>query len=235
MKVYRHIPQCDPLLVEAVGRFSVADLHESMDVMAGRMALFGPAIRPINPGLRAVGQAVTAFLFPGDGLLGHKAVQLIKPGQILVVANGGAGPQTMFAELVALAAEAAGARGAVVEGHVRDVEALRTMQFPVWASGVYAGHTGKNGPGFVNVPIVCGGVRVEPGDIIVADDDGVICIPPALAHSVIAKAKARAEREVQIRAAVGGGKVLFDILNLQAALDNAGVEEVEGTWQTDKG
>ena len=233
MKVYRRIPECDPMLVDEVGKFSVADLHESMDVIAGRMALFGPAIRPINPGVRIVGQAVTAFLFPGDGLLGHKAVQLIKPGQILVVANGSAGPQTMFAELVALAAQAAGARGAVVEGHVRDSEALRAMRYPVWASGVYAGHTEKNGPGAVNVPIVCGGVRVEPGDIVVADDDGVIRIPPGLARAAVEKAKARAAREVSIRAAISEGKVLFEMLNLQAALEKAGVEEIDGTWKSD--
>ena len=232
MKIYHRIPECDPELLEEVGKYGVADLHESMDVIAGRMALFGPAIRPVNPGTRMVGQAVTAFLFPGDGLLGHKAVQLIKPGQVLVVANGGAGPQTMFAELVALAARAAGARGAVVEGYVRDTQALRAMQFPVWASGVYAGHTGKSGPGAVNVPMVCAGVHVDPGDIIVADDDGVICIPLAAAKSAVEKAKIRADREVKIRAAIRAGSVLFEILGLQATLDTAGVEEIEDTWQS---
>ena len=229
-KVYRRIPECDPALVAEAGKYSVADLHEAMDVMAGRMALFSPQIRPLNPDLRVSGQAVTAFVYPGDGLLGHKAVQLIKPGQVLVVSNGGAGPQTMFAELVGLAALKAGAVGAVVEGCVRDTEALRRMRFPVWSSGVHSNHTNKGGPGCVNVPVVCGGVRVDPGDIIVADDDGVICIPPAQIKPVLEKARARAEREVRIRAAIEAGEVLFDILKLQAALDDAGVEEIDGVW-----
>jgi 4-hydroxy-4-methyl-2-oxoglutarate aldolase len=226
-KVYRQIPLCDPALVEEAGRYSVAELHESMEIIPGRMALFGGDIRPLNPGIRVAGQAVTAFVFPGDGLLGHKAVQLIKPGQILVVANGGSGPQTMFAELVALAARKAGARGAIVESCVRDVEALREMRFPVWSSGVHCGHTGKAGPGSVNIPIVCAGVRVDPG---VADDDGAICLPPALALATFARARLRAEREVKIRAAIDEGKVLFDILKLQEALAASGVEEIEGTW-----
>ena len=230
-KVYRQIPVCDPALVEEAGKYSVADLHESMDPIPGRMALFDAAIRPVNSGLRIAGQAVTAFVFPGDGLLGHKAVQLIKPGQILVVANGGSHPQTMFGEVVALAAGKAGARGAIVEGCVRDVQALRAMRFPVWSSGVYCGHTNKSGPGSVNVPIVCAGVRVEPGDIIVADDDGVICIPPALVRPIVERARLRAAGEARIRTAIDEGKVLFDVLNLQAALEASGVEEIDGTWQ----
>ena len=227
--VYRRIPKCDPGLVEAASAISVADLHEAMDIVPGRMALMNGSIQPLNPGLRIAGQAVTAYCFPFDGLLAHKAVSMVGPGQILVFANGGSGPQTMFAELIGLAARQKGAVGAVVEGCVRDTEALRAMRFPVWASGVYAGHTGKSGPGSVNVPIVVGGVRIEPGDIIVADDDGVICIPPLLMPAVLEKAKARAAREVKIRAAISEGKTLFDLLGLQATLEAAGVEEIDGT------
>lgn len=229
-KIYRRIPECDPALVDAAGQYSVADLHEAMDVIPGRMALFGPEFRPLNPGIHISGQAVTAYVFPGDGLLGHKAVELVRPGQILVFANGGSGPQVMLGELIALAARKAGARGAIAESCIRDAAALREMQFPVWSRGVYAGHTGKSGPGYVNAPIVCGSVRVDPGDIIVADDDGVICIPPALMPSVIEKAKARAEREVKVRAAIGEGKVLFDMQKLQSVLDAAGAEEIDAVW-----
>ena len=229
-RIYRRIPECDPALVEEAGRYSVADLHESFDVVPGRMALFAPDIRPLNPGLHVAGQAVTAYVYPGNGLFGHKAISLIQPGQVLVVANSGAAPHTMFAELVGLAARKAGAVGAVIEGTVRDTAALREMRFPIWSRGVHANHTEKNGPGAVNVPVVCGGVRVDPGDIIVADDDGVICIPPADAPAVFAKARARAEREVKVRAAIEGGQRLFDLLNLQATRDAAGVEEVDGAW-----
>ena len=231
-KVYLRIPECDPALVLEASKYSVADLHESMDIMAGRTALFGPELRPLNAGVRIAGQAVTAFVYPGDALFAHKAVQLIKAGQVLVVANGGAGPQTMFAELVALAVRKAGAAGAIVEGCIRDTVALREMRFPVWSSGVHAAHVNKSGPGSINVPIVCAGVRVNPGDIIVADDDGVICLPPAQVMATIEKARARAAREVTIRAAIDAGTVLFDILNLQAQLEFAGVEEIDGTWMT---
>ena len=228
--IYRRIPECDPALVAEAAKYSVADLHESMDVIPGQLALFGPDIRPLNPGQRIAGPATTAFTFPHDGLLGHKAVQLIRPGQVLVISNGGAKPQLMFAELIALAARAAGAAGVIVEGAVRDVEALRQMNFPVWCSGVYPGHVGKAGPGSINIPIVCGGVRVNPGDIIVADDDGVLCATPSLLPAALEKAKARAEREVKIRAAIAGGRVLFDLLNLEAAMAGAGVEEIDGAW-----
>jgi 4-hydroxy-4-methyl-2-oxoglutarate aldolase len=229
--VYRRIPECDPTLVEQAGRFAVADLHESMDVITGRMALMDGSIRPLNPGLRIAGQAVTAYCFPGDGLLAHKAVSLVGPGQVLLFSNGGSGPQTMFAELIALAARAKGAVGAVVEGAVRDSEALREMRFPVWSRGIYPGHTGKSGPGAVNVPIVIGGVRVEPGDVVVADDDGVIAISPSLLPAVLEKARARAEREIKIRGAISQGKVLFDMLDLQTVLEASHTHEVDMTWK----
>lgn len=231
MKVYTRIPTCDPALVEAARQFSVADLHESMDSIAGRQALFDGSLRPLNTGLRIAGQAVTAYTMPGDGLLGHKAISLLSPGNVLVCANGGGGPQAMFAELVSLAAAQRGAAGAIVDGCVRDVEALRASNFPVWSRGVYPGRTGKAGPGAVNVPIVCAGVRVEPGDVIVADDDGVICIPPAELPAILERARARGEREAKIRAAIADGKTLFDLIGLQPAVDAAGIEEIDGTWR----
>ena len=229
-KIYLRVPPCDPALVEEAGRHAVADLHESMEIIAGRLALFGPQIRPLTPGLRIAGQALTVSVFPGDGLLGHKAAQMAKPGQVLVMTNGGMGPQTMFAELIALAARSSGAVGVVAESCVRDSGALSEMRFPVWSSGVYAGHTNKSGPGMINVPVVCGGVLVNPGDVIVADDDGVICIPPKLLAGVLEKAKARAAREVKIRAAIAEGKVLFDILKLQDEMDKAGVDVIDAAW-----
>lgn len=232
MKVYRQIPPCDPALIEAAGRFSVADLHESMDSVSGRQALFDNGIRPLNIGQRIAGQAVTVYTFPGDGLLGHKAVSLLQPGNILVGANGGSGPQTMFAELVSLAATQRGAAGVVVDGCVRDSEALRRSQFPVWSTGYHVGRTGKVGPGAVNIPIICGGVRVEPGDVIVADEDGVICLTPSDLPAILERAQVRAERETKVRAAIAGGQTLFDLLGLQAAVDAAGIEEIDGTWRS---
>jgi 4-hydroxy-4-methyl-2-oxoglutarate aldolase len=222
---------CAPALVEAAGECSVADLHESMDVIPGRMALFDARIRPLTRGQRISGQAFTAYPFPGDGLIGHRAIQLAGPGHILVFANGGCGPMVMFGGQVALAARRQGIRGAVVDGCIRDTDALAEMQFPVWSTGVYAGHLNKVGQGSINVPIVCGGVLVEPGDVIVADSDGVICIPVDQVAAVVKKAKARAEHEVRFRADLTSGKSLADIFPIRSILDAAGVEEFDCTWK----
>jgi 4-hydroxy-4-methyl-2-oxoglutarate aldolase len=229
-KVYRRIPACDPALVEAAGSFSVADLHESMDVIPGRQALFDARLRPLSRGQRVAGQAFTAFCFPGDGLIGHRAVQLAGPGHLLVFANGGSGPMVMFGEMIALAARRQGVRGAVVESCVRDTEALIDMRFPIWSTGVHVGHLNKTGQGSINVPIVCGGVHVEPGDIIVADSDGVICIPIGQVAQVVERARTRAANEVRLRAELQGPKTLPEIFNIRPALDAIGVQEFDAAW-----
>lgn len=230
-RIFTQIPECDPNLVAAIGEQSMADLHEAMETIRGRMALFDSGIRPLQPGLNVAGQALTVAAFPGDGLLGHKALSLAKPGQVLVqTAFGGfTGPQ--FAELVSLAAKEAGVVGAVIDGPVRDTDALLANGFPVWCRGAYAARPLKRGPGEVNVPLVCGGVYVEPGDIIVADGDGAIAIPLASAEKVLAGAQARAEREVGIRAAIADGTRLYDLLGLEQQLDKDEYVEIDGTWQ----
>jgi 4-hydroxy-4-methyl-2-oxoglutarate aldolase len=228
--VYSRIPGCDPELVREAGEYGVADLHESLDLVGGRMALMSEKIRPLNDGLRISGQASTVYNYPGDGLFLHKAVQMAKPGQILVIANSGNSPSTMFAELVALAALRNGVAGVIADGSIRDTDALREMGFPVWSASVHPGHIEKRGPGAINVPIVCGGVLVNPGDVIVADGDGVISIPRADVARAVSGAKERAAREVTIRQRIEKGEVLFDILNLQASLDQAGVVERDATW-----
>jgi 4-hydroxy-4-methyl-2-oxoglutarate aldolase len=147
-----------------------------------------------------------------------------------VIANSGNSPSTMFAELVALAALRNGVAGVIADGSIRDTDALREMGFPVWSASVHPGHIEKRGPGAINVPIVCGGVLVNPGDVIVADGDGVISIPRADVARAVSGAKERAAREVTIRQRIEKGEVLFDILNLQASLDQAGVVERDATW-----
>lgn len=228
--IFRHIPPCDPALIEAAGTIGVSDLHEALGIVAGRMALMEPRIGALNRGLRIAGQAVTAFLYPGDALLGHCAIALLQPGQVLVSANGNCGPSTMFAELVARAALRNGARGAVVDGSIRDTDALTAMRFPVWSSGISSAHTEKRGPGAVNVPIVCGGVYVEPGDVIVADGDGVISIPLARLAATIEAARERAAREAKIRAAIDAGESLFELMRLGEQIAAAGIEERDEAW-----
>jgi 4-hydroxy-4-methyl-2-oxoglutarate aldolase len=233
--VYLRIPAADATPLAEVSRYTVADLHEAMGVALGfdraRAALLDPAIRPLIRGHRIAGQAVTARTNPDDALLSHRAIRLLRPGQILVCTNGGHGAAATFAELTALEARKNGALGAVIDGPARDSDALAELDYPVWARGTYAGHTDKQGPGAVNVPIVCGGVLVEPGDVIVADGDGVISIPLPALPEVVRGARDRVEREHGIRAAIDRGEHLMDVLGLDTALEAAGVEEHDRTWK----
>jgi len=228
--VYTRIPAADPALVKEAGEFGMADLHEALDLVSGRMALMDQRIRPLNPGLRICGPASTVHTFPSDGLFVHKAVQRAQPGQVLVVTNNGISPSTMFAEMLALQARANGVVGVIVDGSIRDVDALREMNFPVWHASIHAAHVEKRGPGAVNIPVVCGGVLVEPGDIIAADGDGVMCIPRAQLAKAVEGARARAAREVEMRARMEKGEQLADIVKLQASFDAAGIVEHDATW-----
>ena len=229
-KIYMRIQECDPALVEEAGRYGVADLHESLGIIPGRMALMQPRIKTLNRGQRISGQAVTVFLYPGDALFLHRAVKMVQPGQILVIANGETSPSVMFAELVALAALKNGIAGVIADGCIRDTEALEEMRFPIWSAGFYCGHTEKRGPGAINLPVVCGGAIVEPGDVIVADGDGVISIPPDRLVDTLKNARVRAEREKKIRDAIAAGEALFDIMNLDESMK--GVEEYDRLWNT---
>ncbi|EME22679.1 4-carboxy-4-hydroxy-2-oxoadipate aldolase/oxaloacetate decarboxylase [Rhodococcus triatomae] len=231
-RIFRRIPACDPDIVRAIGESSVADLHEAMETIPGRMALLDPQIRPLNRGLRIVGQAVTAHTFPGDALVVHRALQITGPDQVLVVSTAGEVRSPMFAELVSLAARENGIAGVIADGSIRDSDALNESKFPVWCRGTYAGRTTKRGPGEINVPIVCGGVVVEPGDIIVADGDGVLRIPRGQAQEVLAGAQDRAAREKELRAAIASGDRLFDLIGLQDALAASDIVEIDDTWES---
>ena len=230
-RIFTRIPEGDSAIIEAIGQSSVADLHEAMETIPGRMSLLDPAIAPLNRGLKIVGQAVTAYVFPGDGLAGYRALQLAGAGQVLVVTTAGQATTPMFAEMVSLAAREKGLAGVVVDGPVRDSDALTKTQFPVWCRGRYAGRLLKRGPGEVNVPVVCGGVLIEPGDVIVADGDGVLRIPLADAPRVLSGAQARARREDGIRAAIAAGANMYEVVGLKAALDASEMTEIDGTWQ----
>ncbi|WP_422678046.1 RraA family protein [Blastococcus brunescens] len=178
----------------------MADLLEAMETIPGRMALVDPSIRPLSPGLKMAGQAVTVHTFPGDGLAVHRALQLAGPGQVLVITSVGETRSPLFAELLSLAARAKGLAGVVVDGPVRDADALMESRFPVWCRGTYAGRPMKRGPGEINVPVVCGGVVVEPGDIIVADGDGVLRVGLAAAAGCSLEPRpARTKRWIFVR------------------------------------
>jgi len=224
------IPLPDPALVAEAAKYALADLHESLGAVQGRMALMSSRMRPLLQGRRISGAAVTSYNFPGDNLMIHVALNVAARGQILVLANGGGTQGALWGDVACTFAAHKGIAGVVADGPVRDIDALREMDFPVWATSISPSHPEKRGPGSVNVPIVVDGVLVEPGDVIVADGDGVLAIPQAHLARTLEGARQRAEREVAIRKRIKAGESLFQILNMQAAVEGAGIRQVDATW-----
>jgi 4-hydroxy-4-methyl-2-oxoglutarate aldolase len=224
------IPLPDPALVAEAAKYALADLHESLGAVQGRMALMSSRMRPLLQGRRISGAAVTSYNFPGDNLMIHVALNVAERGQILVLANGGGTQGALWGDVACTFAAQKGVAGVVADGPVRDIDALREMDFPVWATSISPSHPEKRGPGSVNVPIVVDGVLVEPGDVIVADGDGVLAIPQAHLARTLEGARQRAEREVAIRKRIKAGESLFQILNMQAAVEGAGIRQVDATW-----
>ena len=231
--IYNRIPASDPALIARAAGFGVADLHEALGAVAGRMALMSPAMRPIAAGQRLCGPAVTAWNYPGDNLMIHAALNLAKPGDVLVFTNGGSAQGALWGDVACGFAVKQGIAGAVVHGACRDTDAIRELGFPVWSTAVSVEHPEKRGPGAVNVPIVADGVLVEPGDIIAADADGVLVIPRALLAHTVERANARAEAERGFRTRIAAGERLIDILGMQAVIDDAGIAQKDCTWQED--
>jgi 4-hydroxy-4-methyl-2-oxoglutarate aldolase len=228
--IYTRIPSADPALVAEAGRYAIADLHEALGSVAGRMALMSPRMRPTAPGHRVVGQAVTAYNFPGDNLMIHKALQLAQAGQVLVLTNGGGQHGALWGDVAGTFAKKKGIAGVVVDGPARDIDELRAMELAVWATAISPSHPQKRGPGAVNVPVVCDGVLVNPGDIIAADGDGVLVIPREHLQATVEGARARNAKEVDIRRRIGAGESLFDILGMQALIEAAGIPERDEVW-----
>ncbi len=231
--IYKKIPSVDPALVARAAEIGVADLHEGLGTVAGRMALMSSRMRPLNGGLRIAGQAVTAYNYPGDNLMLHMALRLAEKGQVLVLTNGGGEQGALWGEMAATYAKEKGIAGIVVHGAIRDVDALAGLNSPVWSTAISPGHPDKKSAGAVNVPLVCDGVLVRPGDVIVADGDGVLAVPRDLLATAIANAEKRAAREQEIRVELKKGKHLFDIMGLQAGFDDLGIEVHDRVWADD--
>jgi 4-hydroxy-4-methyl-2-oxoglutarate aldolase len=208
------VPRADPRLVDELSEFGVATVHEAI----GRTGYLGPGLRPVQDGTRTGGSAVTAVCWPGDNLMIHAAVEQCQAGDLLVVTTTSPCTDGMFGELLATSLAARGVRGLVIEAGVRDVAELRAMGFPVWSAAVSAQGTVKQTPGAVNVPVSVGGQIVRPGDAIVADDDGVVCVPRAEAGSALAAARARVAREEQVRKALADGQLGLDLYKLRGRL-----------------
>ncbi|WUH97171.1 4-carboxy-4-hydroxy-2-oxoadipate aldolase/oxaloacetate decarboxylase [Spirillospora sp. NBC_00431] len=216
-------PRADAVLVDALTGHGVATVHEAM----GRTGYLGPSIRPVHLGSRIGGSAVTVLSWPGDNLMIHVAVEQCRPGDVLVVATTSPSTDGMFGELFATALQYRGVRGLVIDAGVRDVAELHAMGFPVWSAAVSAQGTVKATPGSVNVPVTIGGQVVRPGDTVLADDDGVLCVRREDAASALAAAQARAEKEEATREAFRRGELGLDRYGLRARLPELGVEYVE--------
>jgi len=221
--VVRSIPRADEAVIAKLGAAGVATVHEAQ----GRTGLLGPEVRGIQSGARISGSAITVSSHPGDNLMIHAAVETVQPGDVLVVALTSPSHHGMFGDLLATSLQARGCAGLVIDSGVRDSAELREMSFPVWAKAVHSEGTVKATPGSVNVPVVCAGSVVEPGDVVVADDDGVCVVRRAVAPTVAEAAQVRIDREAESRDRLEAGDLSLDFYGLRQKLAELGVEYVD--------
>ena len=220
-------PRTDPALVAELGELGVATVHEA----AGKSGLLGSGLRPVWAGARAAGSAVTVLCGPGDNLMLHAAVEQARAGDLVVLTTTSPSSDGFVGELIVTALAARGVTGLVTTTGVRDVAAITQLGFPAWSRHISAQGTLKATAGCVNVPVVIGGMVVHPGDAVVADDDGVVCIPRALAAQVATDGRARVQREDGARHAFARGELGLDRYGLRPVLDRLGVQYVRAAGE----
>lgn len=230
-QIYREIPRPEPALIEALRGIPVADLHDELSAVDRKVRLMAPALRPVIEGVRIVGPAVTAFNSPGDNLMMHTALYLAQRGDILVLSNGGAPNGALWGDNASTQAKHKGVAGVIADGPVRDLDGIRHQGVPVWSTIVSVTRPMKTMPGAVNVPIVCAGVLVSPGDIIVADTDGAIVVPWSEALRIAEAARARIARDARMQEAIAGGSTLFEEIGCPASLERLGAVIQDGVWR----
>jgi 4-hydroxy-4-methyl-2-oxoglutarate aldolase len=222
-RIVRTIQRAGRETAQKLGQFGVATVHEAQ----GRTGLMRPYMRPVYPAARVGGTAVTVLCTPGDNLMIHAAIEIVKPGDVLVVAVTSDCTDGMFGDLLAVSCRAHGIQGLVIDAGVRDSADITTMQFPVWSKAISAQGTVKATAGYVNVPVVCAGTQVNPGDVIVGDQDGVVVVPKKSAEDVAQLAAERVAKEERNRERYRSGELSLDLSGLRAKLKELGVEYID--------
>ncbi|HZA14956.1 MAG TPA: 4-carboxy-4-hydroxy-2-oxoadipate aldolase/oxaloacetate decarboxylase [Myxococcaceae bacterium] len=220
----RNIHRADPEAIAALERLGVATVHEAQ----GRTGLMLPHMRPLWRGARVAGSAVTVLCHPGDNWMVHVAVEMLKPADVMVVACSSENTDGAFGELLATSLKARGAKGIVLDLGCRDAAEITEMRFPVWSRAISAKGTVKSTLGSANVPVVCAGIQVKPGDVVVADDDGVVVVDRRRAGEIARQGEEREKKEAGSRARLQKGELGLDINNMRAALAEKGLKYIDG-------
>jgi 4-hydroxy-4-methyl-2-oxoglutarate aldolase len=223
-QIVRNIRRADADVIETLGRLGVATVHEAQ----GRRGLMAPFMRPIYPAARVAGSAVTISSQPGDNLMLHAAVEVCKPGDVLVVTTTSESTDGMFGDLLGVSCQTHSIRGLIIDAGIRDTAELTELNFPVWAKAVSAQGTVKATGGSVNIPVVCAGALVNPGDVVIGDADGVVVVPREWAAEVARLGELRVAKEEKTRQRLRNGELGLDFYGLRAKLAELGVEYVDG-------